>query len=75
MATYSSILAWRTPWTEEPGGSWGGTEPDTTELAHTHTHTQACSWKRKGCGGGVTQTACSLGLGVCLAHQHHPIQR
>ena len=20
MATYSSILAWRTPWTEEPGG-------------------------------------------------------
>ena len=21
MATYSSILAWRIPWTEEPGGS------------------------------------------------------
>ena len=21
MATHSSILAWRTPWTEEPGGS------------------------------------------------------
>ena len=20
MATYSGILAWRTPWTEEPGG-------------------------------------------------------
>ena len=20
MATYSSVLAWRTPWTEEPGG-------------------------------------------------------
>ena len=20
MATYSDILAWRTPWTEEPGG-------------------------------------------------------
>ena len=20
MATYSSILAWRVPWTEEPGG-------------------------------------------------------
>ena len=20
MATYSSILAWKTPWTEEPGG-------------------------------------------------------
>ena len=23
MATYSSILAWRIPWTEEPGGSVG----------------------------------------------------
>ena len=25
MATHSSVLAWRTPWTEEPGGhsTWG----------------------------------------------------
>ena len=22
MATHSSILAWRTPWTEEAGGLW-----------------------------------------------------
>ena len=22
MATHSSILVWRTPWTEEPGGLW-----------------------------------------------------
>ena len=22
MATHSSILAWRSPWTEEPGGPW-----------------------------------------------------
>ena len=22
MATHSSIVAWRTPWTEEPGGLW-----------------------------------------------------
>jgi len=22
MATYSSIFAWRTPWTEEPGRLW-----------------------------------------------------
>ena len=22
MATHSSILAWRTQWTEEPGGLW-----------------------------------------------------
>jgi len=33
MATHSSILAWRTPWTEEPGGlqSVGSKELDTTE--------------------------------------------
>ena len=33
MATYSSILAWRISWTEEPGGpqSMGLQESDTTE--------------------------------------------
>ena len=33
MATHSSILAWRIPWTEEPGGlqSVGRKESDTTE--------------------------------------------
>ena len=39
MATDSSILAWRTPWTEEPGRlqSTGSQESDTTE-ATEHTH-------------------------------------
>ena len=40
MATHSSILAWRIPWTEEPGGCspWGHRESDTTEqLTCTHT--------------------------------------
>ena len=33
MATHSSILAWRIPWTEEPGGlqSMGSQELDTTK--------------------------------------------
>ena len=33
IATHSSILAWRIPWTEEPGGLWsmGHKESDTTE--------------------------------------------
>ena len=33
MATHSGILAWRIPWTEEPGGlqSMGHKESDTTE--------------------------------------------
>ena len=43
MATRSSILAWRIPWTEEPGGlqSMGGRKVlDMTEqLIHTHTNT------------------------------------
>ena len=38
MATHSSILAWRIPWTEEPGGlqSMGHKESDMTgQLTHT----------------------------------------
>ena len=32
MATHSSILAWKTPWTEKPGRlQWGRKESDTTE--------------------------------------------
>ena len=35
MATHSSILAWRLPWKEEPGGlqrgPWGHKELDTAE--------------------------------------------
>ena len=33
MATHASVLAWRTPWTEEPGGLpvRGTAESDTTE--------------------------------------------
>ena len=33
MATHSSILAWKIPWTEEPGGlqSMWSQESDTTE--------------------------------------------
>ena len=33
IATHSSIRAWETPWTEEPGrySLWGCKESDTTE--------------------------------------------
>ena len=38
MATHSSILAWKIPWAEEPGGlysTWGLKESDRTErLTH-----------------------------------------
>ena len=36
MATHSSILAWKVPWTEEPGRlqSQGRKEPDMTARTH-----------------------------------------
>ena len=41
MATHSSMLSWKIPWAEEPGGLYGvgvAEEPDTTEHTHTHSH-------------------------------------
>ena len=40
MATHSSILAWRIPWAEEPGGlqSMGSQESDMTERLNHHHH-------------------------------------
>ena len=35
MATYSSILAWRSPWTEEPGGL----QSTGSQVTYIHTHT------------------------------------
>ena len=45
MATHSSILAWRIPWTEEPGRlqSVGSQESDTTwRLNHHHEYLIKC---------------------------------
>ena len=39
LAPHSSTLAWKIPWTEEPGGGcspWGHSEWDTTERLHFH---------------------------------------
>ena len=38
MAFHSSTLAWRIPWTQEPGSYslWGHKESDTTERLHFH---------------------------------------
>ena len=38
MATHSSILAWRIPWTEEPGGPHGVSKSE-TQLSNKHAHT------------------------------------
>ena len=41
ISTHSSILAWKIPWTEEPGGPWsmGCKKLDVTEVIG---HTWAC---------------------------------
>ena len=48
MATHSSILAWRIPWTEEPGRlqSLGSqrVRHDRATNTHTHTHTYKFYW-------------------------------
>ena len=47
MATHSSVLAWRIPWTEEPGGLHSiGLQRDTTE-ATNHTHSLFQRWFRE----------------------------
>ena len=65
MATHSSTLAWRIPWTEEPGGlqSMGPKESDMTEsltLSRTHfSHTtgrEACRDLEKGAGPKLRQS-------------------
>ena len=39
-ATHSSILAWKTPWTEEPGGLQSiGSTKSPTQLTQLSTHT------------------------------------
>ena len=40
MATYSSVLAWKIPWTEEPGGLQSrGSKRVGNNLVTEHTHT------------------------------------
>ena len=44
MATHSSILAWRIPWTEEPGGQQSLASQSQTWLKQQQAHTTAQSW-------------------------------
>ena len=58
MVTHSSILAWRTPWTEEPGGlqSVGSQESDLTE--HSQTCRQAGQEAVNFCNSCLSLTTC-----------------
>ena len=66
MATHSSTLAWKIPWTEEPGRlqTMGSLELDTTERLHFHfslscigegmaTHSSVLAWRIPGTGSLV----------------------
>ena len=52
MVSYSSILAWKIPWIEEPGGlqSMGPQTVghDWATNTHTHTHTYTHIWRSEG---------------------------
>ena len=59
MATHSSTLAWKIPWTEEPGRlqSTGSLRVGTTEQLHFHalekemaTHSSVLAWRIPGTG-------------------------
>ena len=59
MATHSSTLAWKIPWTEEPGGlqSMGSRLSDFTFTFHFHalekemaTHSSVHAWRGPGTG-------------------------
>ena len=43
MAAYASILAWRIPWAEEPGGLWSVGLQSQIELT-THTRTTSLEY-------------------------------
>ena len=61
MATHSSILAWRIPWTEEPGGlrSMGSTEHASVSSQQgsrfmLRSRRQKCGWKGWSGGRGIS---------------------
>ena len=69
MATHSSILAWRIPWTEEPGGLWSiGSHRDTPEHPHTEAVRMGLTLLSQ------TRIGCPLGM-VLEAHQELDLGR
>ena len=64
MATHSSILAWRIPWTEEPGGLQSvGSQRGTTERLNTAQHSSQV-WEI----GRLV--ACNIGINTQLNQNH-----
>ena len=67
MATHSSILAWRTPWTEEPGGlqfmeSWRAGHDWSDWAQHTHGSAHLLSSCQKHSDAGFVHSPLSKGF-------------
>ena len=71
MASHSSTLAWKIPWTEKPGRlqSMGSLGLDTTEQLHFHshalekemaTHSSVLAWRIPGSGGAWWAVVCGV---------------
>ena len=69
MATHSSILACKIPWTQELGGLQSmGSQRDTTERLSTHTGLHSPSFQR------APRCVCLLGLFSCSSPREKSLQ-
>ena len=66
MAAHSSILAWRIPWTEEPGGLWsmGSQSPTRLKRLSTHTHLPGARRNGKCQNKGMLESAAERSCGA-----------
>ena len=77
MATHSSILVWRIPWTEEPGElqSTGSPRARHDGMTNTHTYTQKLNYELHIQLGTYNNWGSVIGLGLpvsCTAIIHLP---
>ena len=68
MATHSSILAWRIPWTEEPGRLQSVGSQSQTRLSDYHFHFQV--WLRGSHSERLQETGVGGGGGSCRLCLH-----
>ena len=66
MATHSSILAWRIPWTEEPAGPQSILSQSQTQVSdRARIHAEGCIWPGC-CGNTVLQVSIQSWGGECV---------
>ena len=68
MATHSSILAWRIPWTEDPG------RLQSTGVAKSQTQLSDFTFTFTVCHQGCFRCMISLDIRICLTERNHILQ-